>query len=107
MSDVFVRTSTRKKEVSLDVELSGVKQAGRAEFVAEMLDEKGAVEKTFTASAAVEAKDVQTLTLSWPWADPRLWDVGLPNLYTLRLKVKGAGLDDEYDQAVRLPRVLG
>ena len=63
-----------------------------------MLDEKGAVEKSFTADAAVEAKETQTVTLSWPWADPRLWDVGQPNLYTLRLKVKGAGLDDEYDQ---------
>ncbi len=63
-----------------------------------MLNEKGEVEKSFTADAAVDAKETQTLTLSWPWADPRLWDVGQPNLYTLRLKVKGAGLDDEYDQ---------
>ena len=98
VTDVFVRTSTRKKEVSLDVELTGVKQAGRVQFVAEMLDEKGEVEKSFTADAAVEAKETQTLTLSWPWANPRLWDVGQPNLYTLRLKVKGPGLDDEYNQ---------
>ncbi len=98
VTDVFVRPSTRKKDVSLDVELAGVKQAGRAQFVAEMLDEKGAVEKTFAADAAVEAKEKQTLTLSWPWPSPRLWDVGQPNLYTLRLKVKGPGLDDEYDQ---------
>ena len=98
VTGVFVRTSTRKKEISLDVELGGVKQAGRAEFVAEMLDEKGAVEKAFTADAAMEAKEVQALTLSWPWANPRLWDVGLPNRYTLRLRVKGAGLDDEYNQ---------
>ena len=98
VTDVFVRTSTRKKNLSLDVELAGVQQAGRAEFVAQMLDEKGAVEKTFAADVAVEAKEVQTVTLSWPWANPRLWDVGQPNLYTLRLKVQGAGLDDEYDQ---------
>ena len=98
VTDVFVRTSTRKKDVSLDVELTGVKQAGRVQFVAEMLDDKGAVEKSFTADADVEAKETQTLTLSWPWANPRLWDVGQPNLYTLRLKVKGAGLDDEYNQ---------
>ncbi len=57
-----------------DVELAGVKDPGRVEFVAEMLDEKGAVEKTFAADAAVEAKEIQTVTLSWPWADPRLWD---------------------------------
>ena len=98
VTDVFVRTSTRKKDVSLDVELTGVKQAGPVQFVAEMLDEKGAVEKSFTADAAVEAKETQTVTLSWPWANPRLWDVGQPNLYTLRLKVKGPGLDDEYNQ---------
>ncbi|MFI5068617.1 MAG: hypothetical protein ACHP9Z_32205, partial [Streptosporangiales bacterium] len=63
-----------------------------------MLDEKGTVEKTFTADAAVEARETQHLTLTWPWANPRRWDVGRPNLYTLRLKVTGAGLDDEYNQ---------
>ncbi len=98
VSDVFVRPSTRKKDVSLDVELAGVKQAGRVQFVAEMLDEKGTIEKSFTADAVVEAQQTQTLTLSWPWQGARLWDVGQPNLYTLRLKVTGAGLDDEYDQ---------
>ena len=98
VSDVFVRPSTRNKEVSLDVELADVKQAGRVQVVAETLDEEGAVEKTFAAEAAVEVLQTQTLTFSWPWADPRLWDVGQPNLYTLRLKVQGAGLDDEYHQ---------
>ena len=98
VTDVFVRTSTRRKSVSLDVELRGVKRAGPVRIVADMLDKKGEVEKSFIADAAVDAKETQTLTLSWPWADPRLWDVGRPNLYTLRLKVTGAGLDDEYDQ---------
>ena len=70
----------------------------RCSFVADMLNEKGEVEKSFTADAAVEAKETQTVTVSWPWANPRLWDVGQPNLYTLRLKVKGAGLDDQYNQ---------
>ncbi len=96
--DVFVRTSTRKRSVSLDVELSSVKQAGSIQIVADMLNETGEVEKSFAADAAVESKETQTLALSWPWPDPRLWDVGQPNLYTLRLKVTGAGLDDEYIQ---------
>ena len=99
VTDVFVRTSTRKKEVSLDVELTGVKQAGQVYFAAEMLDEKGEVEKRFEMNAMVDAKDVQQLTISWPWIDPRIWDVDQPNLYTLRLKVSGAGLNDEYDQS--------
>jgi len=98
VTDVFVRTSTRKQEISLDLELSGIKQAGQVHAAADMLNEKGEVEKSFSADAAVDAKVTQTLALSWPWADPRLWDVGQPNLYTLRLKVTGAGLDDEYHQ---------
>lgn len=98
VTDVFVRTSTRKKDISLDVELTGVKQAGPVQVVADMLNEKGEVEKSFAADAVVVAKETQTFALSWPWANPRLWDVGQPNLYTLRLKVKGASLDDEYNQ---------
>jgi len=98
VTDVFVRTSTRKKEVSLDVELTGVRQAGRVRFVADMLNEKGDVELSLTADAAVEAKDVQSVTVSWPWGNPRLWDVDQPNLYTLRLSATGAGLDDQYNQ---------
>jgi beta-galactosidase len=104
VTDVFVRTSTRAMNISLDVELTGVKQAGPVRVVADMLNEKGEVEKSFTADAPVLAKETQTLVLSWPWADPRLWDVGPsrtglpPSLYVLRLKVSGAGLDDEYNQ---------
>lgn len=98
VTDVFVRTSTRNQKLSLDVELTGVPQAGRVQVAAEMVNEKGEMEKTFTADAVVVAGGTQALTLSWPWTDPRLWDVGQPNLYTLRLRVKGAGVDDEYHQ---------
>ncbi len=98
VSDVFIRTSTRKNDVALDVDLSGLKQAGQVQFVADMLNEKGEVEKGFTADAAVEAKPTQTVTVSWPWTAPRLWEVDQPELYTLRLTVTGAGVDDQYNQ---------
>lgn len=98
VSDVFVRTSTRKQTVSLDVELTGIGQEGQVHFVAEMLDEKGQVEKRFSADRPVQTGEEQTLTLSWAWANARLWDVGQPNLYTLRLRATGPGLDDEVDQ---------
>src|SRR6185437_9999729 len=52
VTDVFVRTSTRARRVSLDVELTGAAHAGPVHFVADMLDERGTVEKTFTADAA-------------------------------------------------------
>lgn len=104
VSDVFVRTSTRRTEIALDVELSGIKQEGEVQVSAEMLNERGEVEKSFNAKAAVAAKDTQSIAVSWPWAEPRLWDVGsgpdgpAAAFYTLRLKVKGGGLDDEYNQ---------
>jgi beta-galactosidase len=98
ITDVYVRTSTRKKEVSLDVDLAAVVQAGPIHCVAEMLNEKGEVEKTFTANAVVAARTNQTLSLSWSWENPRLWDVGQPNLYTTRLTITGAGVDDQFDQ---------
>ncbi len=104
VTDVFVRTSTRNKEISLDVELTGVNQAGPVQVEADMLNEQGEVEKHFTAEPAVVAAPMQSLALSWPWSNPRLWDVESEpdrpsaSLYTLRLKVNGAGLDDEYPQ---------
>jgi beta-galactosidase len=98
ITDVFVKTSTRNQRISLEVELAGIEKAGPVEFVAEILDENGVVEKTFAASSILEGGQLQTVSLSWPWANPRLWDVGSPNLYTLQLKALGAGLDDQIDQ---------
>ena len=98
VSDVFVRTSTRRQEVTLEMELADVKEAGQVQVLAEMVNEKGEVEKTFTAHSIVRAEQAQSIVLSWPWANPRLWDINQPNLYTLRLTVKGAGLNDEYNQ---------
>ncbi|MGH9445347.1 MAG: glycoside hydrolase family 2 TIM barrel-domain containing protein, partial [Terriglobia bacterium] len=98
VSDVFIRTSTRKKDIALDVDLADVKQGGRVHFVADMLNEKGEVETSFTADSTVEAKPTQTVTASWSWARQRLWDVDQPNLYTLRLTATGAGLNDQYNQ---------
>ncbi|HEY9604042.1 MAG TPA: hypothetical protein V6C85_20685, partial [Allocoleopsis sp.] len=56
------------------------------------------MEREFTTTAQVQAKQRQTLQLVWDWSNPRLWDVGQPNLYTLQLDVKGSGIDDEYNQ---------
>jgi len=99
ISDVFVQPSTRKQQVQLDIELSDISQASTVDIIATLLDEKGEVEQQFTTTSRVEAKPTQTLQVAWDWANPRLWDVGQPNLYTLRLQVKGNSIDDEYDQS--------
>ncbi|HEY0008294.1 MAG TPA: hypothetical protein VGB55_06200, partial [Tepidisphaeraceae bacterium] len=94
VSDVFVQPSFREKKLRLDVELSGVKKAGQVTLVAEMVDASGKVEKRFTQTSDVTGAERQVLTPSWSWTDPKLWDVGQPNLYTLRLTVNGAGVKD-------------
>jgi beta-galactosidase len=98
ISDLFVQTSTRKKQIKLDVELKDVAQNGQVELIAQMLDEKGKVEQKFTGTAQVQAKPTQTVQVQWNWPNPRLWDVGKPNLYTLKLEVKGSGVNTQYDQ---------
>ena len=98
VSDVFVQTSTRKKELKLEVEVTGAVAAGPAQFVAKLLDGYGNEVKRFQVAAKLDATKTQTLSLSWTWEDPRLWDFRQPNLYTLKLEAKGAGLDDEYAQ---------
>jgi beta-galactosidase len=47
VNDVFVQPSTRKKQVTLDVELAGVTQAAPVKLSARM-ERNGRVEKTFT-----------------------------------------------------------
>jgi beta-galactosidase len=98
VSDVFVQTSTRNKQLTLDVELTGVKAAGQLSMVARCLDEEGREECHFNARLQVEPADVQVVQVKWSWLDPRIWDLGQPNLYNLQLEAKGPGLDDVYGQ---------
>jgi beta-galactosidase len=97
VSDVFVQPSTRKKQVTLDVELTGVAQAAPVKLTARMV-RNGKVEKTFTQTVNAKAAPLQTFKVTWPWADAVLWDLDKPNLYTVKLAVEGARLRDEYSQ---------
>jgi beta-galactosidase len=95
VSDVFVKPSTRKKQLGVDVELSGVMQAGPVQLVASLRDETGKEEKRFTQTINVKAAATQRVQANWAWDNPRLWDVDQPNLYHLHLTAQGAGVDDE------------
>ncbi len=94
IADVFIQPSVRKEAISLQVELAGA-AAGPIQLRAEMLDENGQVEKVFTHTVQGTDEEVQRFNVRWPWSSPRLWDIGQPNLYTLRLSAEGANLKDE------------
>ncbi|MGD0500821.1 MAG: beta-galactosidase, partial [Bryobacteraceae bacterium] len=98
IDSIYVRPSARQKQLTLEVELSGVAQSGNVHFTAVALDEKGREERRFETDLPVRAGATQIVRPSWAWPHPRLWDLGQPNLYTLALKVQGAGLDDEMKQ---------
>jgi beta-galactosidase len=98
ISDVFVQPSTRKKQIELDIELTDVTQQETVKVVAQMLNEKGEVEQEFTTNTNVSAIHKQIIKTIWNWQNPRLWDMGKPNLYTLKLSLKGQKISDEYTQ---------
>lgn len=93
--DVFIRTSVRRQELALDVELAGLRCSGTVKWKAVVLDGKGAEVRGFSAETKVNSCVSQQVTMAWKWEDPDLWDVGRPNLYTLVLSAEGCGLEDE------------
>jgi beta-galactosidase len=99
VADVWVQTSVREKKLRLQVELSDVPAAGPVQITASLCDETGREEKRFTTTAQADKAGKPVINAAWDWNDPRLWEVGKPNLYTLRLSVSGpGGMSDEYAQ---------
>jgi beta-galactosidase len=99
INDIFVQPSTRNKKITLDLELKDIKTPGNVGILAQMLDESGKVEKQFTTQTTVKSTPNQTVKVQFDWSNPRLWDIGKPALYTLRLKIQGDGIYDVYDQS--------
>jgi beta-galactosidase len=98
ITDVFIRTSVRERKAWLDIEVTGARNAGLVNLTARMLNEAGEEETVFVKTMRIEASPVQVVTVMLAWRNPRLWDLGQPNLYTLKLKAAGAGLDQEVTQ---------
>jgi beta-galactosidase len=89
IAGVFIKPSVRKKALEVDVELEGFK-AGACAFKARLLDEAGKEEKVFDTTAQVAGGPQSKVTLSFPWENPRLWDLDKPNIYTLVLEATPA-----------------
>jgi beta-galactosidase len=98
VSDVFVQTSTRNKELKLVVELSEEVPAETVQVTAKILGTTGQEEKSFQGTAAIKEGKAHRMELAWKWPNPKLWDLQQANLYTLKLRCQGAGWKDEYPQ---------
>ncbi len=90
---VGIITSYREKTFSLDITLWDTKPA-KYLFTAEIIspDYKRIV---FSDSCMLDNK-TKKIHLSWKWPDPKLWDIGTPNLYDLYLHIQGPGTGDTY-----------
>ncbi len=100
IDSIFVKTSTRQQQIAIEVGLANVPQSGNAQFTIVALDDKGHEERRFETTLPVRAAEKQVVQPVWSWPNPKLWDIGQPNLYTLVLKVQGAGLNDELEQTI-------
>lgn len=96
IEDVFVKPSVRRKALDIEVEMAGA-QPGPWEFTARLLDSAGKEEASFEAQADVPSGPAPKINLSFPWENPRLWAIGVPELYTLLLEAKPKGAPEAAD----------
>lgn len=89
-----IETSVSKKEVTISTAVLDLKSPTHGKLTATVTEwPTGSVAETFTAEVEIEPS--QPIVLKWPWLAPKLWDIGQPNLYTLKLKVETPGMMDE------------
>jgi len=91
----FVKTSVRKRELSLDIELRDVAEAGPVTFTAEILDSRGKRVKRWKETVTVEPDRKPAASFTWAWKDPVLWDFLQPSLYTMVVNAEGKGWRDQ------------
>lgn len=89
VTDVFMKTSVRKWEVEAEVEVDA-SQDGKATVGCRVMDASGATVKKLPSVQAQVRKGLNKVVLKDGWKDPKLWDVGQPNLYRAVVSVCGA-----------------
>ena len=87
ISDVFVKTSFRKKNIEAEAELVGVNKAAIIVCKAAIRDEHGVLKKSFSENISVAAADTQLIRLGSQWSNPALWDLDHPGMYKLYLTI--------------------
>ena len=96
IESLFIRTSVRKKEMEVDVELLNPAFSGPAQIqflIREWKSEDIVRRETFSRTLR-PGKELSIETFRFSWNDPKLWDFQQPNLYTLEVIVRtSAGTD--------------
>ena len=98
ISDVFVQTSFRNKEIAIDVEVSDCPAYGEGSLSVAIRDQNREVVKLFSSKITVKDKGLNHFRLKSEWKNPELWDLDKPVLYDASVKVQLGENFDEYIQ---------
>ncbi len=91
VTDVFVQTSWRKKELGLAVEVETVKAVQDLVVAAEILDAAGRPVLNLSAVPRAVEPGRTSIELRSSWTDPIPWELGQAYLYTARVSLNQAG----------------
>ncbi len=88
LGDVFVKTSTRRHEITLVCELENAgttPHAAKVDFAMLQWPDGSPVSLAIPSQqVSLAPGKAEKLTVTVPWADPRLWSPDHPNLYVVR-----------------------
>ena len=90
IDDVFVKTSFRNREISIDVTVDNkVVETGNVELVAKICDKKSGKEvNELSLQGKLNGSEKQIFTISSNWKDPILWETDNPHLYQVIVEIK-------------------
>lgn len=88
VEDVFVKTSLRRKQISVEVAVRNLGDQPRTANCAVAVESGVAFQPV---AVAVPEGASRTVTVTAPWADPRLWRPEDPHLYRLSTQLESNG----------------
>ncbi|HBC89013.1 MAG TPA: hypothetical protein DCZ94_18900 [Lentisphaeria bacterium] len=94
VSDVFVTSSVRKKEIRFDIELSNdAKSAGKCSLLAEVFEKGGSspVARFEQKNVKLDGSTLQKVSFGGAWTNPVLWDTDNPHLYEVKVSLLADG----------------
>lgn len=91
VTDVFVISSWRKKQLNIEIEVAAAQPVQAARVVATVFDALKKPVLTLTGDPMSLPAGRGVHILSSPWADPIPWELDQPYLYTMEVRLEVAG----------------
>ncbi len=98
ISDVFVQTSVRKKQIKLDIEISDCQKTGKYLLKSVIVDKNGKSALVLSESVYLPEGKRNKVRLSEEWSNPELWDLDKPILYSAITTIEKGSQKDEVIQ---------